>query len=109
MLLKRLNYNFVEHVVLNSFIFAGGFFYALVFSVLEYVTGISDLGDLGLFFMVVYFMLAYYQATFNIYPFWAYLWRSLLTVVLFLISLLLVLIAIVIIFYGGGFQGKLGL
>lgn len=105
MLLKRLKYNFVEHIVLNSFILTGGFFYALILATVQYLTPLKNLDNIAFVLILVYIMLAYYQVTFSLYSFWHYLWRSLLIVVLFLMALIVILFLLIVIFYQGGFQG----
>ncbi|MES2680762.1 MAG: DUF3667 domain-containing protein [Bacteroidota bacterium] len=107
MLFKRLRFNFVEHLVLNAFMLAGGFFYALVFSLLEYLANINDLGIYGLFLIGFYILVGYYQATRGTYSFMGYLWRTLLALILFVASLVFILFAIIVIFYGGNFSGMI--
>jgi len=106
---KRLKFNYTEHIVLNAFLLAGGFFYALIFSVVEYLTGIEDLRIYGLFLIAIYTMLGYFQVTRADYSFFAYLIRALSVVLLFIASLLVILAAIVIIFYDGQFEGTIRL
>ncbi|HOZ87736.1 MAG TPA: DUF3667 domain-containing protein [Bacteroidia bacterium] len=108
-LLRKLRFNFVEHLVLNAFILAGGFFYALVFSLVEYLANIPELRIYGLLFIGFYILVAYYQATRGTYGFIAYFWRSLLALILFVASLLVIFLAIIVVFYGGNFNGMITL
>ena len=107
LLFKKTSYNFVEHIVLNSFLLAGALFYSLLVSLFEFLTGISTLEVYGAGFMVIYVLAGYYQATNGLYSFFDYLWRALLVVALFLLSLILVLFAVIVFFYGGTFEGQI--
>lgn len=104
--LKKLNYNFIEHIVLNCFLFSGGFFYALLISLFNLITGINT----TLYWippMIIYFFIGYYQATKNCYKWYSWLWRSILIELLFLATLLGIFILIIELFYGGTFHGSI--
>lgn len=105
--LRKLNYNFIEHLVLNCFLFSGGFFYALLFSLYSFITK----ADTTLYWapvMMLYFFIGYYQVGKISYKWYNWLWRSILIEVLFLASLIGILILIIEIFYGGSFVGHIG-
>lgn len=107
LLFRRLQYNFTEHVVLNCFLMAGGFFYSLLFSLLEWATGNHNLQAYGFIFMFFYLLIGYYQCTRGLYAFWGYLWRALSVNLLFLLCLILIIITIIFVFYGGSFEGSI--
>lgn len=108
LLFKRLGYYYSEHLVLNCFIFTGGHFYALFFSLVGYLTQNYDFNHYGLVAVMVYVTIGFYQATRNEYSLFGFLWRTLLALALFLLLLLLTLAAIIGIFYDGGFEGTIG-
>lgn len=108
MILKRLKYNYTEHIVLSCFFLTGAFFYALLLSVIAYCSGARDFIIYGLFLVPFYLLMGFYQATIGEYSFLGFLWRSLLLILLFLASLMLALILIIVIFYNNNFEGSIG-
>lgn len=106
--LGHLKYNFVEHIVLNCFLLAGGFFYTLVFSLIGYLSHFG-MGILNQLVMGIYIFIGYYQVCKGSYSFLNFLWRGLSILILFTFALLVCLIIIIEVFYGGMFYGKLSL
>lgn len=104
---KRLHYNYTEHIVFNCFLLTGGFFYALIFSLFCFLTGLRDNQPVGILFVALYIMLGYYQATSETYTFRGYLWRILAILLTFVASLIIVLMLIIIFAYGGSFEGSI--
>lgn len=103
---RKLRYNFIEHIVLNCFLFSGGFFYALLISLFSFITKI----DTTLYWvpiMMLYFFIGYYQAGKAVYNWFNWLWRSIIIEALFLASLLGLLILVIEVFYGGRFEGHI--
>lgn len=109
LLLRKLKFNYTEHLVLNAFLLSGGFFYALLFSLFEFFTGAENVSVYGMGFIAIYIMLGYYQASYGHYHFLNYFWRSLLILILFLSLLFMVLCAIIYSFYGGVFEGLISI
>ncbi len=102
--LKKLRYNFTEHLVINCFFLTGAFMYSLLIMLVSWATHIG-LGGLADLVSVLYFFISYYQLSKGSYSFLNYLWRNLLMLLCFILGLLLVFLIVVLVFYNGSFKG----
>jgi hypothetical protein len=108
LLLRRLKYHYTEHIVLNCFLLTGAFFYSLILTLIGILLGNLLFNLLAFAAVVLYVMLGYYQATKDSYSFWGYLWRTIMVIFLFIVALFGGLIVMIMMFYDGGFTGKIG-
>jgi hypothetical protein len=107
-LLRRLKYYYTEHIVLNGFILTGAFFYSLIFTLAGLLIKSTLFKFIGIVAVLLYIMVGYYQATKGTYSFFAYLWRTALCILFFVMVLFIVLKILVDTFYEGGFIGNFG-
>jgi hypothetical protein len=105
---RKLKYNYTEHIVLNCFLFTGGFIYSLLLSLIGWLINDSSLPVYGFCILAIYLLVGYYQATRQVYNPLGFTWRVAVIFILFLVLLSLGLITFITIFYEHEFIGQIG-
>jgi len=89
LIFRKLEYNFTEHLVLNSYALAGGFLVELVVTMIEYLIYSDSTGNVSFLFFFIYPAYTYYQATKGFYALLGFCCRVLLVVGSFILILML--------------------
>jgi hypothetical protein len=105
-LIKKLRYNYTEHLVANCFFLTGGFLYALLLSLVAWITHLP-IGPLWFLVIGAYLFMSYFQLSRGIYSFWNFAWRGLAILLLFVLFLAIFFGAIIMVFYDGAFHGAM--
>jgi hypothetical protein len=110
LIFKRLRYNFTEHLVLNCYTLAGGYFFVLLFALLSlpFDTGAGISYTIGFTLIVIFSSKVYVSLNRKHYSTVNLIFRMVLLLTLMIVTMLIMLYLVIIVFYGGSFHGSLG-
>jgi hypothetical protein len=106
--LKKLRYNFAEHIVLNCFLVTGGFIYSLLVALMGMLSQVDMIVFAGYFVVLGYYLFGLYRSTEHGYTIAGFAWRVLCVILLYSLVFVVGLLLFINLFFGPEFEGTIG-